>query len=155
MRRVVVIGWFLASVAAMAQQIDDVRAQFHTIDNEERLLAFIELTSEVNDQKATPYKEAAHMRQAEYTANPFKKLKYFNHGKKQLEQYIMQNPFDIEARYVRALIQSEVPGFLNYNEQFNADTSFILENIDDSTLPSAYKKQIKQIVNQLIKNHSL
>ncbi|MCG8581945.1 MAG: hypothetical protein MI866_18605 [Bacteroidales bacterium] len=155
MRWVFVIGVYVVSVASIAQQIAEVREQFHTINNEERLMAFIELTSEIDDKKATPYIEAANMRMAKYTANPIKKMKYFNDGKKQLELYIDKNPFDIEARYVRALVQSEVPNFLKYNEQFNSDVSYILKNIDNSMLPPDYKNIIKETINQLVKKHQL
>ncbi len=150
-----VIGLMLASVMTWSQQMDEIRKQFHTIDNEESLKAFIELSSGVDDKKASPYIEAAHMRQAIYTNNPFKKMKFFSKGKNKLEQYINQNPFDIEARYVRALVQSEVPVFLKYNEQLNSDTTYILDNIDDSSLPSYYKEMLKQAIHQLIKNHQL
>ncbi|WP_430817008.1 hypothetical protein [Carboxylicivirga sp. RSCT41] len=155
MRWIIAIGFYVSSVALLAQQIAEVREQFHTINNEERLMAFIKLTTEVNDSKATPYIEAANMQMARYTANPIKKLKYFNEGKKQLELYIDKNPFDIEARYVRALVQSEVPDFLNYNEQFDSDISYILDNIDSSLLPPEYKNTIKETINQLVKKQQL
>ncbi|WP_289048272.1 hypothetical protein [uncultured Carboxylicivirga sp.] len=144
-----VIGLMLSVHLLFANDIDVVRKQFHEIKDEETLKAFLKMASAIEDNKVIPYKEAAAMRQAEFTANLFKKLKFFNAGKEQLETYIKSNPFDIEARYIRALIQHDVPAILNYNEHFETDVKYVLDNIDASELSNDYKRLMKETLTNL------
>ncbi len=150
MRLFLTISLLLCYLLTLAGEMDKVRMQFHDINSKESLLAYIDMVSAVENEKAIPYKEAAAMRRAQFTSNPYKKLKYFNAGKKRLESYISANPFDIEARYIRALIQSDVPEMLNYNEQLKSDIEYIFDNLEMTTLSDEYKKLIKETLHKQI-----
>ena len=79
------------------------------------------------------------MQMANYTMNPYKKLDYFNKGKQALETHISKYPQQIDARYVRALIQSKAPKILNYYQNIQADISFIKKNIQESDVDEKSK----------------
>ncbi len=132
--------------------LEEVRDKYHTIKTHKDLKAFLSYTENNDCDKITPYLASCIMQKAEYTIWPFKKLSYFNVGKRQLENYIKENPFNIEARYVRFLIQNKTPAFLGYKNKIEIDKKFIEANITNADLPKNYKKiillNIKKITNK-------
>lgn len=148
----IIIFLMLCPMLLNAKGIDDVRTDFHNIDDETRLIAFLKMVDEVNDDRKIPYKIAAAMQQALYTSNPFKKLKYFNQGRQELDAFIAMHPQNIEAYYVRFLVQTEAPVFLGYRQDIEHDSIYIMEHLDAASLPKNYKGQILQTMNKLLKN---
>ncbi|WBU89864.1 hypothetical protein [Cellulophaga omnivescoria] len=132
--------------------LDNVRNTFHTIKTNNDLKQFIEASKKINCNKVTPYIASCTMKKAEFTVWPFRKLAYFNEGKKTLEDYIKTYPNDIEARYVRYLVQNNIPSFLGYNTRIAADKKFILDNLNASPLPKSYKKVILKNINTISPN---
>lgn len=126
-------------------QIHQIRSDFHQISSKNLLYEFIDNFDQSTCNLAQPYLASAKMQRAKYAFFPHKKLTYFNEGKKLLENYIQHNPKNIEARYVRLLVQSQAPFFLGYNSQINDDAAFVLKNISSSGLPESYQ-------NELLKN---
>ncbi len=119
-----------------------LRAEFHNTNTESKLTAF--LTKYKNDVRVDgkPYLYCGIMQMANYTMNPYKKLDYFNKGKQALESHISKYPQQIDARYVRALIQSKAPKILNYYQNIQADISFIKRNIQESDVDEKSKSTI-------------
>ncbi|MGJ8660110.1 MAG: hypothetical protein ACSHWV_09670 [Cellulophaga fucicola] len=132
--------------------LDKIRDQFHTIKTKEDLKNFIDSTKDTSCSRVTPYIASCTMKKAEYTIWPFKKLAYFNEGKKSLENYIEEYPKDIEAKYVRFLVQTNIPDFLGYNTRIAADKKFIKDNIANADIPESYKKTILQNINNISPN---
>jgi len=116
-----------------------LRAEFHNTNSESKLTSF--LTKYKNDVRVDgkPYLYCGIMQMANYTMNPYKKLDYFNKGKQALETHISKYPQQIDARYVRALIQSKAPKILNYYQNIQADISFIKKNIQESDVDEKSK----------------
>ncbi|MBL0120819.1 MAG: hypothetical protein IPP89_18055 [Saprospiraceae bacterium] len=116
-----------------------LRSEFHNTNTESKLTAF--LTKYKNDVRVDgkPYLYCGIMQMANYTMNPYKKLDYFNKGKQALESHISKYPQQIDARYVRAIIQSKAPKILNYYQNIQADISFIKKNIQESDLDEKSK----------------
>ncbi|WP_439182886.1 hypothetical protein [Carboxylicivirga taeanensis] len=149
MLKIGVILLWLFPVFLSAKGIDEVRSDFHQVDGEKKLMAFLEMVKQVDDTRSIPYKIAASMQQAIYTSNPFQKLKYFNQGKRELEAYIFRHPQNIEGYYVRFLIQSEAPGFLGYGEKLEHDYLYVSKHLSTASLPESYKQQIMATMNKL------
>ncbi|WP_335966515.1 hypothetical protein [Galbibacter sp. PAP.153] len=120
-----------------------MRKLFHEITSEDHLNTYFTHTEKIKCIHKTPYTAAATMMKAKYFFWPFKKLSYFNKGKKSLEDYINKYPNDIEARYVRYLIQKNVPAFLKYDNKM-VDSLFIIKNVDIMQIEESYKKIILQ-----------
>ena len=116
-----------------------LRSEFHNTNTESKLTAF--LTKYKNDVRVvgTPYLYCGIMQMANFTMNPYKKLDYFNKGKQALESHISKYPQQIDARYVRAIIQSKAPKILNYYQNIQADISFIKKNIQESDVDEKSK----------------
>jgi hypothetical protein len=116
-----------------------LRSEFHNTNTESKLTAF--LTKYKNDVRVDgkPYLYCGIMQMANFTMNPYKKLDYFNKGKQALESHISKYPQQIDARYVRAIIQSKAPKILNYYQNIQADISFIKKNIQESDVDEKSK----------------
>src|SRR5687768_14330751 len=76
------------------------------------------------DVTCEAYRGAATILMAKHSINPYSKLKHFYDGKKILEAAIKKDPGNVEARYLRFTIQSNVPDFLGYNNEIQADKTF-------------------------------
>ena len=89
------------------------------------------------------------MQTAEHAFLPTKKLKKSKQGKKRLEVFIETNPTNIEARYIRALVQSAIPRFLGYHNEIESDIEFVKLKIDASDIPKDYKKLILKNISEI------
>ncbi|SDL82634.1 hypothetical protein [Pedobacter antarcticus] len=76
------------------------------------------------------YKGAAEMMQAKYGFNPFSKYKSFKRGKLLLEEAVKKDDKDIEVRFLRFTIQTNLPQFLGYDKQVNQDKKFLLSHLN-------------------------
>ncbi len=95
------------------------------------------------------YKGSTLAMKAKYTINPYKKLKYFNEGKLLLEKAINKDAQNIELRYLRLAIQSNIPTFLNYNKNIDSDKILLLVAIKSSLiLDEDLLKKITLFLNQ-------
>ena len=124
------------------ETIQTIRNDYHLINSKEKLETFIDTLNKSKCELTRPYLASAVMQSSEYALWPTKKLKNFNKGKKMLEAFIKANSTNIEARYVRILVQSEIPKFLGYHKNIESDIKFIKLKIDDSNLPKEYKELI-------------
>ncbi len=129
-----------------------VRTQYHAIESKKQLDDFLRYTKSVNCTGLEPYVISAEMRQAVYAFLPTTKLKYFNTGKKKLEKYIKDQPKNIEARYIRMLVQHETPAILGYKSNLETDYNFVKENIKQSDLPKDYQELILKNINLIKKD---
>jgi uncharacterized protein YcsI (UPF0317 family) len=78
---------------------------------------------------STGYKGANLMVSAKYAFNPIKKLSRFNKGKDLMEQALKRDPQNLELRYIRFTIQTNLPGFLGYSANVNNDKEFLINKL--------------------------
>lgn len=76
------------------------------------------------------YKGAVELGMARHDPNVFKKMGYFNDGKKNMEKSIENDPENIELRFLRLTIQTYLPAFLGYDGSKEGDKAFVLRNLD-------------------------
>jgi outer membrane protein assembly factor BamD (BamD/ComL family) len=124
------------------KNMTEVRAKYGNIETEKELNDFIRLLDSFECIHTGPYEASATMQKAQYALAPWTKYNYFKKGKKMLEDFILEYPDDVEARYVRFLVQSHAPFFLGYNGELEEDASVIRNNIDQKDLSDSYKQQI-------------
>jgi len=110
------------------------------------------LLQNINNNTETPvlvcYKGASEMIQAKYAFNPFTKLEKFNKGKELLQKAISRDTLDLEMRYIRFSIQSNLPSFLGYHDELNMDKRFLVENTKNTKDPEL-KKMISNYLTTL------
>ena len=108
---------------------------------------FIEDVKETNCKEAQPYLASAIMQKAKYAFFPTTKFRYFNQGKELLENFIQAYPNNLEARYVRVLVQRNIPSILGYKDKIESDITFINSYIKEAKLPSDFKNVILSNIN--------
>ncbi len=88
------------------------------------------------------YKGAAQSLIAKHSGNPFTKLKYTKLAMNTLQQAVRVSPVNVEIRYLRFVIQSQLPAFLRMSGNIEEDKRIILENIDSIKDNAVMKKKI-------------
>ncbi|MCB0824227.1 MAG: hypothetical protein KDC09_16135 [Bacteroidales bacterium] len=92
------------------------------------------------------YKGAAQTTLANCKKTPFSKLSVFNEGKDDLEKAIQEDPDNVEIRFLRYTIQTNIPGFLNYNNK-EEDRKFILDRLTLHNISSVDADLRKRIIH--------
>lgn len=92
-------------------------------------LANLLLNSKVESTLISSYKGANIMIGANYVFNPISKLSKFNKGKKFIEHAVENEPNNVEIRYIRFTIQTNLPKFLGYSSYINRDKEFIINQL--------------------------
>ena len=145
---------FWSSIAfANVPVIKEVRIMLHNAtSNEEACTKMISLLApfnETNNPLLFGYRGGATMLMAKHAFNPFSKLSYFKKGKLMLESAINADQTNVELRFLRYTIQTNVPGFLNYNSDKNLDRTFISQS-----LPKLKDQELKKIISEFLLKHS-
>ena len=122
--------------------IDEVRNQFPEISSEEQADNFIKQLNEDISTEAKGYIAAMNFMKSRFVKNPFTKFKYFKIGKTTLDQVILSNPKNVEMRYIRYLMQKQIPDFLGYHENISEDFNTIVDQIEESNLNHEFKLKI-------------
>lgn len=153
-----IIVFFLAiSTLQFAFSADEqeIRKRFYeSIESAKIAKSFLE-ELKLDDKTQNPalvdgYIAATNMVMAKHVFNPYSKFKYFIDGKKLLEKTILKHPENTELRLIRFAIQTNVPTFLGYNQEINADKLFLLKNYSKLDINSANDNQLKLIIKEYL-----
>jgi len=85
---------------------------------------------EEKDNTIDAYIGANNLLISKFSNNIIKKFKYFEEGKKIIEQSIKNDPKNIEIVFLRYLNQRNCPWFLNYNQNLGEDRDFLIKNLN-------------------------
>lgn len=138
---------------AKSPEIEDVRVLFHKAESSQKVcVELIELLEPYNDKNNAlflGYRASATMLMAKHLINPFSKLSYFKKGKLMLEKAIEFDQKNVELRFLRYTIQTNVPSFLNYSEDKERDKLFLLQSLN-----SLKDQKLKNIISNYLKKAS-
>ncbi|MFA6261387.1 MAG: hypothetical protein WC760_07965 [Bacteroidia bacterium] len=112
-----------------ALTLNEIRHTFRTaVDSETNARHLIIYTG-----SSTPlrlgYTGAATILMAKHTLNPMAKLNYFENGKALLELAIQREPGNMELRFLRYCIQSNIPALLAYHQNKDEDYRSICKSL--------------------------
>lgn len=142
---IIYIGFLLT--LNLSTPVELVRNQFPNINNLEQADSYLSQLENENSPEAKAYKAILNFMKSRYVTFPFTKLKYFKVGKTELDNVINKNPNNVEIRYLRFLMQKEIPSFLGYNEHINEDLNVIISNFKSCNLN--YQQKNKMVQNML------
>jgi hypothetical protein len=136
----ILIWLILLPIGALAMQTLDlhqIRELYrHAPQVKKDAFKFNKQMQEVDSRSAAPvlvcYKGANEMIQAKYSLNPLVKLERFNKGKKLIRKAICRDTLNLEMRFIRYSIQSNLPAFLGYHDELATDKQFLLANTNVS-----------------------
>ncbi|MES3018907.1 MAG: hypothetical protein V4721_14060 [Bacteroidota bacterium] len=128
-----------------------VRVKFHNSTASEKickdLIKQLEPYNEKNNPLLLGYRGGATMLMAKHAMNPFSKLSYFKKGKGMLETAIQAENSNVELRFLRYTIQTNVPSFLGYNSHLAKDRQFLTQSVSgvkDAELKKIITSYLKQ-----------
>jgi hypothetical protein len=133
--------FFTGSLFAKPPAINEVRMLYVKAANDEKtcrqLIDLLIPYNEKNNPLLFGYKAVATMLMAKHVFFLFTKLSYFNRGKKMLGKSIEVDDKNVELRFLRFTMQTNVPSFLGYTADIKNDKNFILnfyQGITDTLL---------------------
>jgi hypothetical protein len=136
--------------SANTPEIEDVRLLFHKAESSQRvcteLIELLQPFNEENNVLFLGYRASATMLMAKHLINPFSKLSYFKKGKLMLEKAIQFDRKNVELRFLRYTIQTNVPSFLNYYSNKENDRLFLIQSLtrlNDQKLKSIISSYLK------------
>lgn len=122
-------------IASTKPELKQVRALFFEAASEKTAAVKLAQLMSTVDMEDAPvlicYKGVAEMMQAKYAFNPFSKLSKFNKGKALIEEAIKMDPHNLEMRFLRFSIQTNLPSLLKYDQQIKDDKVFLLNKINN------------------------
>lgn len=135
MKRVIffIMMLFVTKTYSAKLEIEELRTLFEaSAYSKTSADQFLKLLSTI-DHSCAPilvcYKGAAEMMQAKYGFNPVNKLRRFKKGKTLIEEAVKKLPDNLEIRFLRLAIQTNLPTFLNYSGNIIEDKKYLLANI--------------------------
>lgn len=94
----------------------------------------------------TAYKGALEALRAKHAWMPFNKLAYLDNAKKFFITAIEAAPNDIEIRFLRFSIQSNLPIFLMQSPNIQEDKEIIIKNLEQNNLDTRFVEVIASFV---------
>ncbi|MEO5908884.1 MAG: hypothetical protein ABIR50_03975 [Ginsengibacter sp.] len=152
MKRIFLVLLFYSSVSfADVPSLTSVRVLYQKAATEKiSCKILIQLLSSVDENSNAlleGYKASATMMLAKYTFNPISKLSYFKKGKQMLENAIKADDTNIELRFLRFAVQSNIPFFLGYHSFIEDDKKILME-----TIPLLNDPELKNMITAYFKN---
>lgn len=132
--------WYGMDVQVKTQWRNELGKAEYSEETTDKLIRQLE---SLRTNETQGYLAVAYMMKSNHCSFPFTKLKYFNKGKRILEQAIQASPNDMELLFFRYNIQKRIPKALGYNHlahdqiKLKAYTS-VLEN--ESKDPALFYK---------------
>lgn len=136
MFRILILMMVLGSGAVTAQDalLSDIRKNIEGVfKTEEVCLRLHQEFQSVDISQSNllqGYKGGVLMGMARHHINPFKKMSFFGDGKNLIEGAITSEPENLELRFLRLTIQTNLPEFLGYSESKEKDKAFVLSGLE-------------------------
>ncbi|MGG8495009.1 hypothetical protein ACQY1Q_01220 [Tenacibaculum sp. TC6] len=125
--KLIAIFWFLFGNNI---NVPEYVIAYHSVSSKEQEKTFINTYKDSENISIQAYVVSLEMKQAKYAFFPWKKLSVFNQGKKKMEQLINKHPDNADLRYVRLVIQENIPSLLNYKKNIEEDKSFLKQRLE-------------------------
>ena len=160
-KQIIIVVLLLVNLLSRAQEdtsLETIRLEFQEIQDEadiEKILAFdYKNAKEAEQEMIKAYQAAGTCMRANYETSPISKLKYFNEGKKILEELISEGK-EVENVYLRLLLQLNVPHMLNYHKNIDEDVAFLDASLAKAPIDLSYKKLMIENLLSVAKKEEL
>lgn len=137
--------------ASVNQDLIQLRRLYYHVAEQhedlEQLSEFINHKPSVKTSILEAYKGMYYMIKADVVWNPYQKLSYFNQGKVLLEQSIQKDPTEIELKFLRFCIQTNIPSFLHYNHCLTVDKTDLIQHYSSVKDPDLKSRMKTYMIN--------
>lgn len=142
------ILFLLINLNVTSSVLENVRNNFPIIESLEQVERYLEALEKKEDLSSKGYFAAMLFMKSKFVKFPLTKFSYFKKGKSKLDGIIMEFPANIELRYIRFMLQSEMPNFLGYNNNIEEDFKLIINGMLSSNNSNIFK--VKMLNNMLL-----
>ena len=133
--------------------LSSIRLKFHNSTSSEKvckdLIKQLEPYNEKNNPLLLGFKGGATMLMATHVVNPFSKFSYFKKGRIALEKAIQADKNNVELRFLRYTVQTNIPSFLGYSSHLEKDRVFLRESVN-----GVKDNDLKKIITSYLKQKS-
>lgn len=132
------------SLRAQGSLLQDIRRDMSAVFADEDLCdAYIARFKEEGTSGSAlllGYSGALRMAKGKHAFDPISKMIHFGAGKDLLEEAIAQDPTNVELRFLRLTIQVNVPRFMNYSDDREADLAIVEGKLPDVKDPVIHER---------------
>ena len=151
MKKIIILILFININYVYAENVKNARELYLTAYNNkstcDSLSNYLNQLTE-KDNTINAYIGANNLLISKFSKNIIKKFKYFEEGRKIIEQSIKNDPENIEIVFLRYLNQRNSPWFLNYNQNLVEDYDFLIKNLNFINDP-----YFKNVIQKILKNN--
>jgi hypothetical protein len=151
MKKIIILILFININYVYAENVKNARELYLTACNNkstcDSLSNYLNQLTE-KDNTINAYIGANNLLISKFSKNIIKKFKYFEEGRKIIEQSIKNDPENIEIVFLRYLNQRNSPWFLNYNQNLVEDYDFLIKNLNFISDP-----YFKNVIQKILKNN--
>ena len=151
MKKIIILILFININYVYAQNVKNARELYLTAHNNkskcDSLSNYLNQLTE-KDNTINAYIGANNLLISKFSNNIIKKFKYFEEGRKIIENAIKNDPENIEIVFLRYLNQRNIPWFLNYNQNLVEDYDFLIKNLNLISDP-----YFKNVIQKILKNN--
>ena len=151
MKKIIILILFININYVYAQNVKNARELYLTAHNNkstcDSLSNYLNQLTE-KDNTINAYIGANNLLISKFSNNIIKKFKYFEEGRKIIENSIKNDPENIEIIFLRYLNQRNSPWFLNYNQNLVEDYDFLIKNLNLISDP-----YFKNVIQKILKNN--
>lgn len=152
---VIILFWdIILSITTQAQveKLKSIRSDFErNKDNPSQCLMHIKKLENAHEPEIKGYQAMYMFMMAQHSSDLFSKWSYFHKGKKLLEEVISQNPDNIELKFLRFMIQTNIPAILGYNTDIHTDKKELMYALTNKKIIDT---DLEQRIKQLLKKNS-
>lgn len=125
---------FATKTYSAEPEMEEVKILFeassHSKSSADRFLKLLSVVDQSSSPLLICYKGVSEMMQAKYGFNPISKFRRFKKGKKLIEEAVKKEANNLEIRFLRFVIQTNLPALLKYNNNVYEDKKYLLANIE-------------------------
>ena len=151
MKKIIILILFININYVYAQNVKNARELYLKAHNNkstcDSLSNYLNQLTE-KDNTINAYIGANNLLISKFSNNIIKKFKYFEEGRKIIENSIKNDPENIEIVFLRYLNQRNSPWFLNYNQNLVEDYDFLIKNLNLISDP-----YFKNVIQKILKNN--
>lgn len=153
MRRSIHLFFFMLFVAGMSSACDmnDIRSKFaKAADDEAVASSLIEQLKACKEKSGlvTGYLAATEAFMGKHAFLPTTKYSWCKRSETDFENAVAQEPANLEIRYLRLAVETNLPSFLNMSKHIEVDKRSVIRLLPNSTDPSLNSKTAKLLLDQ-------
>lgn len=124
-------------------QLDEVRMGFYNaVHDSQKAESLIKRIKMITPKSAlvTVYSGATCAIMAKNKWNPFSAIKLLKKSNEEMNKAIKLSPTNLEVRFIRFAVQSNIPSYLGFSENINEDKTYLIKHIDAFYNPKLSKE---------------